>query len=203
MIKTMTKSLVLTAAIAALTAIAMPSMATAANWSPLNTVHTLTSPSGFTFTIQGGGNSVFSCSGGATYSAQVRAAVSPLMDLTSTTANIPCTGTSGQLAGCNISLSMIGLPLWNVDGTSGINNVKVNSVNIQGTFTTGASCPNGLTFTITGTLAGGAWSNLTRALAFTNGTGLTWTPSGSPAAAITVTASEFIKDTTSPFVSLM
>jgi len=204
MIKTITKSLALTAAITALGAIAIPSMATAANWSPLNTVHTLTSPSSFTFTSQGPGNSAFSCSSGPTFTGQVRTTASPLMDLTSTTTNIPCTGTAGQFVGCNITLAMIGLPLWNVDGTSGINNVKINSVNIEGKFaTTGpGSCPNGVTFTLTGTLAGGVWSNLTRSLAFANDTGLTWTIAGN-SWPVTVTASEFIKDTTSPFVSLM
>jgi len=205
MIKTITKSLVLTAAIAALGAIAIPSMATAANWSPLNTVHTLTSPSNITFTITGSVSTLtISCSSGPTFTSQVRTTASPLMDLTTTT-NLSCTASGGQFGqynGCNANLAMIGLPLWNVDGTSGTSNVKINSVNIQGTLA-GATCaPAGSTFTITGTLTGGVWSNLTRSLAFNNDTGLTWTSSGGPYP-VTVTASEFIKDTTSPFVSLM
>jgi len=203
MIKTMKKSLVLAAAIAALTAIAVPSMASAANWGPLNTYHTLSSPSSITFTIVTGGSAVgISCSSGPRFSGQVRTPASPLMDLTSTS-TLSCTGT-GVLAGCNVALGLNGLPLWNVDGTS-TTNVKINSFNIDGTITGALSCGGGGTFTVTGQLAGGVWSNLTRSLAFTNGTGLTYTwTSGSPGPfPVTVTASEFLKDTTSPFVSLM
>jgi hypothetical protein len=194
MIKTMKKSLVLAAAVAALTAIAVPSMASAANWGPVNTIHTLTSPSNITFNVTSAGGAI-SCSSGPRFTAQVRTPASPLMDMTSTTSNIPCTGT-GTMAGCNFVLALNGLPLWNADATSGTSNVKINSVNIEGTI-----CGGG-TFTITGNLAGGVWSNLTRALAFTNGTGLTYTVTGGASSPVTVTASEFIKDTTSPFVSL-
>jgi hypothetical protein len=191
---TMKKSLVLAAAIAALSAIAIPSMATAANWGPLNTIHTLTSPSSITFNIPGLAPSyAITCSSGPTFTSQVRTPASPLMDLTSTT-SLPCiVGTNGN----TVTLDMVGLPLWNADGTSGTNNVKINSVNIQGKYT------GGINFTISGTLAGGVWNSLTRSLAFTNGTGLTYTPPGGQNFPVTVTASEFIKDTTSPFVSLM
>jgi len=204
MIKTMTKSLALAAAIAAMGAIAIPSMASAATWSPLDTVHTLTSPSSITFNIQGvSSTSTFSCSSGPRFSAQVRTPASSLMDMTSTS-TLSCTGTTNSFAPCNVALAMNGLPLWNVDGTS-TTNVKVNSVNIEATFTSkpGQTCGlAGGVWTITGQLAGGVWSNLTRSLAFTNGTGLTFQGPTGPWA-VTVTASEFIKDTTSPFVSLM
>jgi len=204
MINTMKKSLVLAAAIAALSAIAVPSMASAANWGPVNTVHTLSSPSSITFDIQGLGTPVgFSCSSGPRFSAQVRTPASALMDLTSTS-TLSCTGTGGVVGwgGCNVALALNGLPLWNVDGTSGTNNVKINSVNIEGQFS-GGSCAAGTTsFTVTGTLTGGVWSNLTRSLAFASDTGLTMTWSGGSTSPATVTASEFIKDTTSPFVSL-
>jgi hypothetical protein len=196
--KTMKKSLVLAAAIGALSAIAVPSMASAANWGPLNTIHTLNSPSSITFNLTGAGAG-FSCSSGPTFTAQVRTPASTLMDLTSTTTNIPCTGT-GFFAGCNFAFAMIGLPVWSVDGTS-TTNVKINSVSIEGRYTGGGSCSatfGSTPFPVSGTLAGGVWSNLTRSLAFTNGTGLTL--GSNP---VTVTASEFIKDTTSPFVSLL
>jgi len=199
MIKTMKRSLVLAAAIAALTAIAVPSMASAANWGPVNTIHTLTSPSSITFNIQGvTPATAFSCSSGPRFSAQVRTPASSLMDLTSTS-TLSCTGT-GQFAGCNMAVALNGLPLWNADGTSGTSNVKINSVNIEVTLSSCAASPG--PYTISGTLAGGVWSNLNRSLAFTNGTGLTITGSGIPGYAVTVTASEFIKDTTSPFLSL-
>jgi hypothetical protein len=201
MIKTMKKSLVLAAAIAALSAITVPSMASAANWGPLNTYHTLTSPSSIAFNMNFGGVAGgFSCASGPRFNSQVRTPASPLMDLTSTS-TLTCSGT-GTLAGCSFALALNGLPLWNADGTSGTSNVKINSVNIDGTITGGAPCGGGTTFTVTGQLAGGVWSNLTRSLAFTNGTGLTFTPASGPTYAVTVTASEFIKDTTSPFVTL-
>jgi hypothetical protein len=204
MIKTMTKSLALATAIAALTAIAIPSMASAAAWSPLNTYHNLSSPSNITFNVNLGGGSpptAISCSSGPTFGALVRTTASPIMDLTSTTANLPCTGT-GLFAGCNFALGMIGLPVWNVDGTS-TTNVKVNSVNIEGKVI-GTPCSGSVPpFTLSGTLAGGVWSNLNRSLAFTNGTGLTWRPGGGSTYPVTVTANEFIKDTTSPFLSLL
>jgi hypothetical protein len=204
MINTMKKSLVLAAAIAAMTAIAVPSMASAANWGPLNTYHTLTSPSSITFTVTNGGSSAgISCSSGPRFTAQVRTPASTLMDLTSTS-TLSCTGTGATFAGCNIALGLNGLPLWSANGTNP-SNVAINSVNIEATFT-GGSCPvNGATSIVTGTLAGGVWSNLTRSLAFTSGTGLTFTWTsvvvGGPFP-VTVTASEFIKDTTSPFVGL-
>jgi hypothetical protein len=193
MIKTMKRSLVLVlaVAVAALSAIAVPSMASAANWGPLNTIHSLTSPSSLTFNIPALGSSI-SCSSGPTFTAQVRTPASSLMDLTSTT-NLSCTAT-GVLAGCSIPLAMIGLPVWSVDGTS-TTNVKVNSVNIEARQ---GSCGNVGPFTMSGQLAGGVWSNLTRSLAFTNGTGLTMMG----VYPVTVTSSEFIKDTTSPFLSL-
>jgi hypothetical protein len=200
MIKTMKRSLVLAAAIGAMSAIAVPSMASAANWGPVNTFHTLNSPSSITFVVQSPSTPGFSCSSGPRFSAQVRTPASPLMDLTSTS-TLSCTGT-GTFAGSNATLALNGLPLWNVDGTSGTSNVKINSVNIEGTFTGGAF--GGMTFTMSGQLAGGVWSNLTRTLAFTNGTGLTFGfTSGGTTYPATVTASEFIKDTTSPFVSLL
>jgi hypothetical protein len=199
MINTMKKSLVLAAAIAALSAMTVPSMASANNWVPVGTVHILNSPSSIAFNIQGFGTPLgFSCASGPTFNGQVRTPTSPLMDLTSTTTNIPCTGT-GWIAGCNVTLDMIGLPLWNADGTS-TTNVKINSVNIQGK-QSGGPCGAGTNFTVTGQLAGGVWSNLNRTLAFTNGTGLTYTLAGT-GYPVTVTASEFIKDTTSPFVGL-
>jgi len=207
MIKTMKRSLVLAVAVAALSAIALPSMASAANWGPVNTIHTLTSPSSLTFDVNLNPNpppapppAGFSCGSGPRFTAQVRTPASSLMDLTSTS-TLSCTGT-GALIGCNVALALNGLPLWSADGTSGVNNVKINSVSIEVTFTTCVQMGNS-TGTISGTLAGGVWSNLTRSLAFTNGTGLTLTRPGSPVALpVTLTASEFIKDTTSPFVSL-
>jgi hypothetical protein len=203
MIKTMKKSLVLAAAIAAMSAIAVPSMASAANWGPVGTYHTLTSPSSITFNIPsgpGGATYGFSCASGPRFSAQVRTPASPLMDLTSTT-TLSCTGTA-TMAGCNVALALNGLPLWNADATSGASNVKINSVNIEGSLS-GSCGGGGSTFTVSGQLAGGVWSNLNRSLAFTNGTGLNLTFTGSPTPyPVTVTASEFIKDTTSPFVGL-
>jgi hypothetical protein len=200
MINTMKKSLVLAAAVAALSVIAVPSMASAANWGTVNTIHTLNSPSSITFNIVTGGSAAgVSCSSGPRFIGWVRTPASSLMDLTSTS-DISCTGT-GSYAGCNAALALNGLPLWSVDGTS-TSNVKINSVNIDGRLT-GGPCGAGFNFTLTGTLAGGVWSNLTRSLAFTNGTGLTYAISGGSSWPATVTDSEFIKDTTSPFVSLL
>jgi hypothetical protein len=202
MIKTMKKSLVLAAAIAALSAIAIPSMASANNWGSVG-IHTLTSPSSITFNVPSGpGGTSFgiSCSSGPRFTAQVRTPASPLMDLTSTS-TLSCTGT-GAWTGCNVALALNGLPLWNADGTSGASNVTINSVSIEGTATGGSCASNGVAFTVSGALTGGVWSNLNRSLAFSNDTGLTFNVSGFPPYAVTVTASEFIKDTTSPFVSL-
>jgi hypothetical protein len=195
MIKTMKKSLVLAAAVTALTAIAAPSMASAAPWSPLNTYHNLSSPSSITFTIATGGAAAgVTCATGPTFASLVRTPASALMDLTSTTANLPCIAT-GYFGGCSAPATMIGLPLWNVDGTSGASNVKINSVNIQ----LGGCLAS---TTISGQLTGGVWSNLNRSLAFSNDAGLTWSMGGSTTYPVTVTANEFIKDTTSPFLSL-
>jgi hypothetical protein len=199
--KTMKKSLVLAAAIAALTAIAIPSMASANNWGPVGTYHILSSPSSLTITLPSGPGGLSygtSCSSGPTFAGLVRTPASPLMDLTSTTTNIACTGT-GVSTGCTQALDMIGIPLWSVDGTS-TTNVKINSVNIQIRHT-GGSCTSPILGTVSGQLVGGAWSALNRSLEFSNDTGLTLT-GGAGSWPVTVTASEFIKDTTSPFLSL-
>jgi len=201
MIKTMKKSLVLAAAVAALSAVAVPSMASAATWSPLNTYHALSSPSSLTFNVPGGigpYSAGFTCSSGPAFPALVRTPASSLLEMVSMS-TVSCSGTGVVLSGCNVALTTIPLPVWTVDGTS-TTNVKINSVNIELAFS--GSCGVGTsTAKVAGTLAGGVWSNLNRSLAFTNGTGLNITlPYGT--FPLTVTASEFIKDTTSPFLSL-
>jgi hypothetical protein len=195
--KIIRKSLLLFAAITALAAFAVP-MASAANWSPLNSYQITTSPTAITIDVptppytQG-----LSCSSGPTLATHVRTPGATLMDVLAGL-NFSCVGT-GLFATCTTAdLIPTGMP-WTVDGTS-TTNVKINSLSINGTLTGGA-CGAGAPFTLSGTLVGGQWSNTTHSLAFTNATGLMFTM-GATSAPATLSSSKFINDPLAPFIGL-
>jgi hypothetical protein len=202
--KTMKKSLVLAAAIAAISAIAVPSMASAANWGPVGgAAHTLTG--GSIFISVGVPSSPFatiSCTTGSTLGANVTSTA--VLTITSA-GNFSCTG-SGGFNGCSIAAVPTGLP-WTANGPT-TSNVTINSINITLTFTSapGLTCTSNGVKTLSGTLAGGVWNQpgglfSSSWVAYTNATGLTLTTAGVPLPT-RLTSSQFFRDNAAPFITL-
>jgi hypothetical protein len=197
MIKTMKKSLVLAAAIAALSAIAVPSMASAANWAPVGgAAHALVGGGSINIFVLPSSGAGISCSG-QTFSANVTSTA--VLTITSAP-NFSCTG-SGGFSGCNVAAAPTGLP-WTANGPT-TSNVTINSVNINLTFTAapGKTCASSGLKTLTGTLAGGVWNNTTHSVGYTNATGLTLTSGGFPFAT-SLTSSSLMQDNVNPFITL-
>jgi hypothetical protein len=166
-------------AITALGAFAVPSMASAAVWGPLNTNQLLASS-----------NAAFTSSlgvGWTCYNQQlnthVRTPASSTLDVISTGWGL-CVGTGGA-AGCTVFFSATGLP-WAATATS--SSVVATPWHVQVTYGSGSGCAlAGTTFNVDGTL-NGTWTPATHSLAFSASSGtLTATYMGSPVATITVT----------------
>jgi hypothetical protein len=192
--KIIRKSLLLFAIVAALTAFAVPSMASAVNWSPLNSYQITTSPTTLTVNVPGLGDGL-SCSSGPILATHVRTPASSLMDVLASL-DFSCTGT-GWWTNCNVAMAPTGFP-WTVDGAS-LTNVTINSLSINGTLS--GSCGSYGTFNLNGSLAGGHWSQATHSLAFTNATGVSLSGPGYSYPA-TVSSSQFISDPAAPFIGL-
>lgn len=168
------KLAVLGAASLALAAFAVPSMASAAVWGPLNTNQNLTST-----------NAAFSSSLGAGWSCfnhqlntHVRTPASSTLDVTSPTSSL-CVGT-GITAGCTLLIGVTALP-WAATATS--STVVATPWHMTVSF---PSCGIG-TYNIDGTL-NGTWSPSTHSLTFNASSGsLTLSYMGSPVGTLTVT----------------
>ncbi len=186
----MIKKGVLVASVMAVAAFAMPAMASAANWYPLNGNATLSSSGGtggsdFAFTITGPGYTYgFGVCTGLSLGVHVRSPASSTLDITSAT-GFTCQG-FGFLAGCTVTATPTALP-WTASGAS-TTNVTLNNVNYNVVFT-GASCQfagasgTSPAFHLQGTLTGGVWTNPigSRGVTYSNDTGLSLiSPSGGP-----------------------
>jgi hypothetical protein len=156
------KKTTLIAAITAMAAFAVPSMASAAVWGPINTNQSLDLAPG-AVGYQGSGIS-WSCSGHH-LGLHVRTPASSTIDVTSASWS-GCFGTSGW-AGCSITMAPTGLP-WT--GTGSLTNTSITE-HILITF--GASCPwGGGTAPIDGTLTHGVWTASTHSLGHSVASGL-------------------------------
>jgi hypothetical protein len=150
------KKTTLIAVITAMAAIAVPSMASAAVWGPLNTNKTLTAFTGadtVQYALQDGGNGQygFLCSH-STLGVHVRTPASSILDITSAS----LTGCTGYGPGCGtITVTATGLP-W-----------AVTTVGTNVTFTehllVNESCIAGYTLNVDGP-ATGSYSNATHTL---------------------------------------
>jgi hypothetical protein len=173
------KLVVLSAAITALAAFAMPSMASAAVWGPLNTNQLLASSNAaFSSAGLGAGWTCFN----QQLNTHVRTPASSTLDVNSTGWGL-CVGT-GIAAGCVTTFSNTGLP-WAATATS--STVVATPWHVQVTFS-GGSCPlAGTTINVDGTI-NGTWTPSTHSLAFNASSGtLTATYMGSPVGTFTVT----------------
>jgi hypothetical protein len=157
MSRTIKKSVMLAVVVGALAAMAVPSMASAANWSVANVNYTTTGNAGLTVNFLGT-NYALACTGMG-HVARPRAPLSPTLDITSAT-GFTCTG-SVWWSGCTVTATPTGLP-WTADGTS-TTNVTINSVNYNLAFSGGSCGWNGATAKLVGTLTGGAWDNTVNA----------------------------------------
>jgi hypothetical protein len=179
--KSALKSAMLFASITALAAFAMPAMASAVVWGPVNTNGSLTSTS-----ISANVPSLstgFSCTG-SSLGIHVRTPASSTLDVTSASFT-GCTGT-GPLSGCAIAMTATGLPWTAVAAAT--TNVKVNVTNVNAT-PTGSCLWSGVPFTVSGTLTSGVWAAATHTVAYTSGPGLTFGISGLGSYAMTLTGS--------------
>lgn len=166
MIKTMKRSLVLAAAVAAMSAIAVPSMASAANWGVVGSTHTLSSTNLFLDVAAGQAGAVCNVNMGAT----VRNPASSTLDIVSST-HLFCPGRSGYLAGCTVIGAPSNLP-WTATAVS-TTNIQMY---VKYTVTASGSCLNPGTYTLVGTVSG-AWTGNgvnQHSLQFTNASGLTF-----------------------------
>ncbi len=172
--KLVRKLAVLGAASLVLAAFAVPSMASAAVWGPLNTNQNLTST-----------NATFSSNLGAGWACvnhqlntHVRTPASSTLDVTSAIWGL-CVGT-GSAAGCPLSFVNTSLP-WAATATS--STVVATPWHLTVSFT---SCGLG-TYSIDGTL-NGTWAPSTHSLTFSAASGtLTVSYMGSPVGTLTVT----------------
>jgi hypothetical protein len=168
------KSLLLFAAAMATCALAMPSLASAASWGPLNSHHELDSPDfGFTASISGLGTITTACTSSSFTVDIVSGAI-----LTLTTGSIRnCTSTGPVVGDCNTTLAGTRFPWIATARTTA--DIQVHNVHIDVLFeqTVGGGCGAavvGQKITITGTLTGGSWKgNDTHEFVFNNAEGLT------------------------------
>jgi hypothetical protein len=151
----------------------VPSMASAASWSPVGTVHTLSAP-GLAFTAHTsplGGPAGWSCAA-ITLGTQVTNANT----LTITAASFTnCMG-AGAATPCTLTIQATGLP-WPMTATA-TTNVQIHGVNVDMRFenTPGSAgaCPIlGAKTLLTGTLTGGSWNPANNTVNLGSATGLT------------------------------
>lgn len=171
------KSALYFGAMLAVCAFAVPSMASAANWSPVGTTHQLFS-NNLSFTVPVGGGLIIGSSCAATeFDANVVSA--SIVAITGVTfKNCQATGIA---AGCTITTTGTRYP-WTATAAA-TNNLQIHGIHVDVRAETapgGGGC-NGLVhnkdYTYTGTLTGGSWDpsavGVNRTITFTNATGTT------------------------------
>jgi hypothetical protein len=163
------KSVLLFAAAMAVCAFAMPSMASAASWSPINSEHTLDSANtGFSSAA------ITSVCSVSQFTATVNATGSALS--ISSALFRGCTATGPAPVGvCTVTSVPTGLP-WAATAVS-TNNIQIHNINIDWRFENhpgSAACGiSGATTSITGTLIAGPFFDNTHVLHLTSAPGLT------------------------------
>ncbi len=172
------KKTTLIAAITAMAAFAVPSMASAAVWGPINTNQSLDTSSANYNAIPGTLPYGFVCA--QHLGVHVRTPASSSIDVTSASFS-SCIGTGGATA-CPATATPTGLP-WTATALS---STSVNlPVHLQATFT--GAC-TGITVNVDG-LINGTWSASTHTLVFSNASGLTETFMGSTLGTLTFSGS--------------
>lgn len=199
--KTIKKTLTLAVVAGALAALAIPSMASAANWAAPLANQNLNPTSSLSLTVSDpGGIYALACTGGG-LGVRVRTPASSTLDIT-TAAGYTCTGASSW-SGCTVTMTPNGLP-WTASGAS-TTNVTLNSVNYTALFS-GVSCVfKGGTFVLQGSLTGGVWSPLGSSLpsvTYNNDSGLSLTGPGGYNRPATATAT-FTDPSTNGFLYLI
>ncbi len=176
--KNIKKIAVLGAAIGAMAALAVPSMASAAVWGPLNTNQTLS-----TSFIKYDTPVPVDIDWGCVHSlgVHVRTPASSTLDVTSASWTGCLTSSSGPYAGCSISMAPTGLPWTAVSTVGGVSVTEHTQVTLFG-----SGCGS-TTFDVSGTLTGGVWNAAAHKVTFTNATGLTMSSGGSFLANVTTT----------------
>ncbi len=163
------KSLLLFGVMLAVSAFAMPSMASAASWSPVNSTHDLFS-SNLSFASHGGplGVAGSSCAG-----SEFMAHVASIQTLVITSGRFSnCTGTGGART-CVATPTFTGQ--WQATAIS-TTNIQIHNVVVDVSFSgvSGVCAANGAQVLLTGTVAGGAtWNASNNTANFANATGLT------------------------------
>ncbi len=165
--KNIKKSAVLIAAIGAMAALAVPSMASAAVWGPVGTTGALDSANASTSVAALGGG--WNCTS-QHLAISVRTPASSTLDVTAATFS-GCSGTGTALSGCTVSLTATGLP-WTMTAPS-TSNATLNVANVNGAVS-GACSWNGAVFHYSGSLVGGVWNASTHSVLYTSATGLTF-----------------------------
>jgi hypothetical protein len=171
------KIITIAAAAMAITAFALPSVASAGSWGTIGTGHTLDSSS-FTFTSHFfPAPPFFSAVTSSCTQTQFATDVTSAGVLTITSATFTgCTAT-GTGSACTATLTARGLP-WRATGPT-TTNVQIHDFNVTMRVETrpGASPPpcaiQDMTATLTGTLTGGTWNASAHQFAFSNADGLT------------------------------
>ena len=150
------KKTTLIAAVAAMAAFAVPSMASAAGWAPLNTNKTLTQTSLMVYSISGPNEQFgFKCTN-STLGVHVRTPASSTIDITSASFT-GCTA-GGQWSCGNVTVTATGLP-W--VGTSGSAPYVAITEHLQVVENCAAGGP--ITFTVDGPVTG-SYNNATHTL---------------------------------------
>jgi hypothetical protein len=170
------KSALLCGAVLAVCAFAVPSMASAASWSPLNTTHQLTSPD-LQFTANLTGTPGGSSCADSEFDAEVFSAA--VIEITGAVFR-NCSGTGGA-TGCTATPVGNNFP-WTATART-TTDIQIHRVDVSVVFDTkpggapGSCAQEGFTIRVTGTLVGGVFDpssvGANRRITYTNATGTT------------------------------
>ena len=196
------KGLLLFGAVLAVCAFVVPSMASAASWSPINTTHQLFSPN---LSFNGLTALPDTTIGSSCAASEFDVDVASASTLEITSGSFQACRGSGSAADCTATAVGTRFP-WTATGPS-TTDVQIHGIHVDVLFEVGPGLPctgaNGAKITLTGTLTGGSWdpSSITanRRVTYRNASGLT----GHAGGAVAVTVNGDIRDTTGTLDLLM
>lgn len=178
MTKFFKQSAVRFAAVAAVCAFAMPSVASAASWGPVGTEHTLDSANlGFTAISQFIGPITSSCSSSSLTARVTNAAVLTITGVSF----LGCTTVNPTIGTCTTTWTATGLP-WSATAIT-TTTVQIHAVRFDVIYENSpgsTSClkdATGIPITVTGTIDGGQWNPGSHEVLFSNASGLVSDPS--------------------------